>query len=83
METEKWYKAEDQYDRDSGYYYNYFIDLGDDNFGYYSVTFDHPVYPYDFSYIEDEYDNIKDNILDSYELKEISKYQIIMDCFKW
>jgi hypothetical protein len=82
METKKWYKAEDQYDRDNGYFYNYFIDLGNDMFGYYSVTFDHPEYKAFFNYIEDKYDNIKDDILDSYEFEEVDEKYIIRDCFK-
>jgi len=81
METGKWYKAEDQYDRGNGYFYNYFIDLGNDNFGYYSVTFRHPNYYFKFSYFENDYDTVKDDILDSYELEEVDEKFIIMDCF--
>lgn len=82
METEKWYKAEDQYERGGGYYYNYFIDLGNGLFGYYSVTFEHSDYPYDFYYTEEEYEKVKDDILDNYEFEEISEQQIIKDCFE-
>lgn len=82
MELETWYKAEDQHERDGEYFYNYFIDLGNGLFGYYSITFKHKNYPYDFYYTEDEYETIKDNILDNYEFEEISERQIIEDCFK-
>lgn len=81
MEFNTWYKAEDQYERGGGYYYNYFIDLGD-SIGYYSITLDHSDYPYDFSYTEEENDTVKDDILDNYEFEEVSEQQIIEDCFK-
>lgn len=83
MDTEVWYKATEQYDRGDGYYYNYFIDLGNDRFAYYSVALRHPNAGTYFEYIEDDYDTIKDDILDSYEFEQVSVYHIIKDCFSW
>jgi len=81
METGKWYRAKDHYDRGNGFFYNYFIDLGDDKFAYYSISLKHPDYPFDFSYIEDDYDTVKDDILDNFEFEEVDKKFIIRDCF--
>lgn len=82
MELETWYKAEDQYERNNAYYYNYFIDLGDNKIGYYSITFHHPDFEYDFAYVEDDYDTVKEDILDNFEFEEISEQKIIEDCFR-
>jgi len=83
MDTNTWYKATDQYDRGEGYFYNYFIDLGDEQFGYYSVSFHHPQWGWSFDYIEDDYDTIKDDVLNSYEFEQVSLHHIIKDCFSW
>ncbi len=85
MDTEVWYKATDQDFDDDRYFYNYFIDLGDDQFGYYTVTFHHPQWGWSFDYIENDYDTVKDtvkdDILDGYEFVQVSLYDIIKDCF--
>jgi len=81
MDTKVWYKVTDPDFHDDRCLYNYFIDLGNDQFGYYTVTFHHPQWGWSFDYIEDDYDTIRDNILNDYEFEQVSLYSIIKDCF--
>lgn len=79
IDTNIWYKAEDQYDRDV-YFYNYFVKLEYDGIVYYSVGVRHPTYKTFIDLVEQDYEEM-DELLDNYDFSIVSEKNIIKDLF--